>query len=521
MSKFLDENGLKYFWTKIKTLMSSAIDTATKKFDDYLPLAGGTMSGDIVYQSSQGRGSKANTINLDGMEVSKGSTGGSSTSTLTCEGLSIEKSGIGATNLSADSVTSPKVIKTDATSDDILLGDGTTASMKAVIPEYSEGTLSVKQLQGKALDGKSNKTLALGFEQASGYTNTQSIDAIGKHNVILVGAGEEGVTDNAQQDGIYILSPNDIHLATKNNAIKLYSGSSVQVGAEKSINMHSKGDMDIKVTRAVTIDGATGNLTLGDDFTRLSAVDGKAFVRLGDNGSKKVHIVGDKMFLGNNTTDPEQLWWMSANGKKVRINGTDGSGMIQTNATEGSEEVKFRAGTDNTMRLNAPVKDASGNVTTPGGLRVFANLFALAEMATDLPTTLSDTAKTTLNTKSVQSILGDMLDKALAFRGRANPIVLTDRDAYAVVKKDNYSISLSPTSGFISQNGGGSASLQGNMLSISYGDSVICSIEATDSGDGGMLIDPNNNLYFYLKGKNYWFNFDKAIELGLLSEVDF
>lgn len=518
MSKFLDENGLKYFWTKIKTLMSSAIDTATKKFDDYLPLAGGTMSGDIKYQSSQGRGSKTNTINLDGMEVSKGSTGGSSTSTLTCEGLSIEKSGIGATNLSADSVTSPKIVKTDATSDDILLGDGTTASMKAVIPEYSEGTLSVKQLQGKALDGKSNKTLALGFEQASGYTNTQSIDAIGKHNVILVGAGEEGVTDNAQQDGIYILSPNDIHLATKNNAIKLYSGSSVQVGAEKSINMHSEGDMDIKVTRAVTIDGATGNLTLGDDFTRLSAVDGKAFVRLGDNGSKKVHIVGDKMFLGNNTTDPEQLWWMSANGKKVRINGTDGSGMIQTNATEGSEEVKFRAGTDNTMRLNAPVKDASGNVTTPGGLRVFANLFALAEMATDLPTTLSDTAKTTLNTKSVQSILGDMLDNGVKLQSN---YVKTGGRIYLVTK--NYAESAP------GETSAGHYILL-DPMGLEIGDAEYCM--SFDTNDGLYVRNKDNDTMFGVDftdiipavywqtptGDKYYFNFSKAQELGIITK---
>ena len=584
MSKFLDEKGLQYFWTKIKTLMSSAINKATEEFlpknavfteNDSTTISsedGRSVKKTLSYGNYEGTtfdmkdpsGVSRTTIGLhngrDAASNPYGSVeiqdfrnskyipcqimkGGDYTSCVgfrDADGLKyVLQMGIASEGDSANgalllreldlNTRAHKTSLLSITNEGISLDKDRASDSKVFntnggltsLPEYSEGTLSVKQLQGKALDGKSNKTLVLGFDAVSGYTNNTSLDSIGKHNVILIGAGEEGVTDSTQQDDIYILSPSNINLATKNGSVKINSGSAVQISGKQAVNVKSEGDMDITAARAVTINGATGNLTLGDDFTRLSAASNKAFVRLGDNGSAKVHVVGSKMYFNDDTTNPEDNAWINISGNKVKINAKDGSGMIQTNATTGSEEVKFRAGTANTMRLNAPVKDASGNVTTPGGLRVFANLFALAEMATDLPTTLSETAKTTLNTKSVQSILGEMLDNAVVFRQRSTPTTLPSGRLYAYIKQGNNAMTFSPSLGYSCQNNGGSAALYGNMLRISYGDSVSCSIEATDSGDGGMLVDPNNNLYFFLKGKNYQFNFDKAIELGLLTEVDF
>lgn len=86
--------------------------------------------------------------------------------------------------------------------------------------------------------------------------------------------------------------------------------------------------------------------------------------------------------------------------------------MIQTNSTIGKEVVKFRADTENTMRLNAKKTDTNGNVIEPGGLRVFTNIFAMPDHATDI-SSLSVETKNKLSGTSVQNLLGDYIENGV------------------------------------------------------------------------------------------------------------
>lgn len=165
MSKFLDENGLSFLWTKIKTLLSSAISNVTGKFDEYLPLSGGTIKGDLIvdyvnedsddttggtitaknFKSSWSRDKSYGYINMGGQSIrshTRGALGSTSdltidptTITLESDSTSInwdDDDSIGtksSTTITSRSVTTDEFIKKDSTSSELLAGDG---SVKAI-----------------------------------------------------------------------------------------------------------------------------------------------------------------------------------------------------------------------------------------------------------------------------------------------------------------------------------------------------------------------------------------------------
>lgn len=56
MAKFLDNNGLLYFWSKIKAKLDGKADSG-HTHSEYLPLAGGTMTGELIVNGSDAVGS--------------------------------------------------------------------------------------------------------------------------------------------------------------------------------------------------------------------------------------------------------------------------------------------------------------------------------------------------------------------------------------------------------------------------------------------------------------------------------
>lgn len=128
------------------TEQKTDIDNLSQK---YLPLSGGTMSGDIRYdeQKITSRLNKGATYGISGVTISKlDKVGARNVNTIGNNEIKIalrnERQGLEtATTISYKFVNSPKFVKTYATADDILLGDGTTKSVNDFL-QISGGTVT-------------------------------------------------------------------------------------------------------------------------------------------------------------------------------------------------------------------------------------------------------------------------------------------------------------------------------------------------------------------------------------------
>ena len=125
------------------TEQKTDIDNLSQK---YLPLSGGTMSGDMRYFKEESTRKRSNaTYSLSGVTIERTSVGSRITASI------IDNSSIKiaqknaeletATTISYNSVTSTKFVKTGATADDILLGDGKTKSVNDFL-QTSGGTVT-------------------------------------------------------------------------------------------------------------------------------------------------------------------------------------------------------------------------------------------------------------------------------------------------------------------------------------------------------------------------------------------
>lgn len=126
------------------TEQKTDIDNLSQK---YLPLSGGTMSGDIRYFEEESRNRSNATYSLSGVTIERTSVGSRITaSIIDNSSIKIAQKNAGtkaetATTISYNSVTSPQFVKTSATADDILLGDGTTKSVNDFL-QTSGGTVT-------------------------------------------------------------------------------------------------------------------------------------------------------------------------------------------------------------------------------------------------------------------------------------------------------------------------------------------------------------------------------------------
>lgn len=128
------------------TEQKTDIDNLSQK---YLPLSGGTMSGDIMYHEQEINSilNSGATYGINGVTISRLDVGGiRNVNTIRNNeikiALSNERVGLeSATTISYYSVTSPQFIKTNAKADEILLGDGTTKSVNDFL-QTSGGTVT-------------------------------------------------------------------------------------------------------------------------------------------------------------------------------------------------------------------------------------------------------------------------------------------------------------------------------------------------------------------------------------------
>lgn len=127
------------------TEQKTDIDNLSQK---YLPLSGGTMSGNMKYFEEESIGNRSNaTYSLSGVTIERTSVGGRiNVSIIDNSSIKIAQKHAGtraetATTISYNSVTSPQFIKTNATASDILLGDGTTKSVNDFF-QTSGGTVT-------------------------------------------------------------------------------------------------------------------------------------------------------------------------------------------------------------------------------------------------------------------------------------------------------------------------------------------------------------------------------------------
>ena len=128
------------------TEQKTDIDNLSQK---YLPLSGGTMSGDMRYFKEESTGNRSNaTYSLSGVTIERTIVGSRITaSIIDNSSIKIAQKNAArpeletATTISYNSVTSPQFVKTGATADDILLGDGTTKSVNDFL-QTSGGTVT-------------------------------------------------------------------------------------------------------------------------------------------------------------------------------------------------------------------------------------------------------------------------------------------------------------------------------------------------------------------------------------------
>ena len=128
------------------TEQKTDIDNLSQK---YLPLSGGTMSGNMEYFKEESIGNRSNaTYSLSGVTIERTSVDSRITaSIIDNSSIKIAQKNAArpeletATTISYNSVTSPQFVKTGATADDILLGDGATKSVNDFL-QTSGGTVT-------------------------------------------------------------------------------------------------------------------------------------------------------------------------------------------------------------------------------------------------------------------------------------------------------------------------------------------------------------------------------------------
>ena len=310
----------------------------------------------------------------------------------------------------------------------------------------------MKNVIGEARNGAANASFVLGDMSGNTYPMTQTPINIGTKNSILIG-------DSISQRDLYVMSSNGLHLAAK-GAIDIVNDASTTITCGNGIDINANNDVSISSDSNVhiqtTTNGGDINLTSSNegrfDSNNNFRLGSKKAIKLGVStatngelkynnliiekstvdGKVKINTSSDTLNFASTTSGP----FISAYGDNVKINSNGSAYMIQTSCTRGKEFVKFRADTENTMRLNAAKKSDDGNtVIEQGGLRVFTNLFAMPDHASDISGLSVDT-KTKLSGTSVQNLLGDYIE---------NGVKLSDANATSLIPSESTKVENSDT----------------------------------------------------------------------------
>lgn len=151
MAKFLNETGLSHFWTKVKEFLKSKYvgigvditdtDKATQEEISTLVDAGGIVitnkTKDKQYYINYNDGIVASNNGTDDEVV------------ITTDGIAIAKKGTGTTHVTGDEISAPKIKKAGGTNLQVLLADGSIATLNAAngIPKLdANGRIPLSQL---------------------------------------------------------------------------------------------------------------------------------------------------------------------------------------------------------------------------------------------------------------------------------------------------------------------------------------------------------------------------------------
>lgn len=333
-------------------------------------------------------------------------------------------------------------------------------------------TVNTHTIKGRALPGTENEDLILGSYNGT-FMSTGQFTDIGDYSGIIIGGqmNDNGTTDNPSHRGLAVVSPHYVHLASKDDIelraatlIQSISGGSIEQTAKYYIHNTAGSGYDLTVAGHTNIKAQPSELKI-----MSPASNGQIHIQTNDLrlGKYVSESTADSSYIEANTI---------ADGAVVEINDNGYGAMIQTCS---NKYVKFRVDGDTTMRLNA------ANDTNPGGLRVFTNIFANTDHVTDMPSYITNDTKTTLNTKSLQSLIAPYLQEVQCSKGN-----VCFNDIYV-------NTTLGPLGIF-------------HPYEEDYLGSVVIGIDAAE--------DPQGDARLYIGTENgiYRFNTDKAIELGLL-----
>ena len=263
--------------------------------------------------------------------------------------------------------------------------EGLKHLLKRLVSYDSRNGIAVKRIEGKPEPGKNNSTLVLGSGRDSfpvSYSN-QDLNSITRSS-ILIGKKLRNTVDSSENNGIKILSNDDI-INASSNEFKVSAGTNVNINASHSIHMNSEFTLDLTAVGNMFLYGGGSNITISGNGIDMYTPDINIH-----------HTKNGKNYLFIRSTERNDVY----------LGGEENQPMIALRRNELGEprEIRFRVNSDVSARLTA-----SGNGSV--GFYIFTNLYAKTDNSADLPTNITPTVKEALDTKSVQCLLAELLMK--------------------------------------------------------------------------------------------------------------
>lgn len=257
--------------------------------------------------------------------------------------------------------------------------------LKRLVSYDSSNGIAVKRIEGKPEPGKNNSTLVLGSGRGSFpvYYSDQDVQSITRSS-ILIGKKLRGSEDSSENNGIKILSNEDIINASPNE-FKVSAGSMVTINASTSIHMNANLTLDLTARGNMFLFGGGSNITISENGIDMYTPDINIH-----------HTKNGKNYLFIRSTEQNDVY----------LGGEENQPMIALRRNELGEprEIRFRVNSDVSARLTETGDSRKG-------FYIFTNLYAKTDNSTDLPANITPTAKEALDTKSVQCLLAELLMK--------------------------------------------------------------------------------------------------------------
>lgn len=262
--------------------------------------------------------------------------------------------------------------------------------LEKLVSYNSSNGIAVKRIEGKPEPGKNNSTLVLGsgiseFNFAATSTSwTKPIIDNGKSS-ILIGKKEYADAPNAENNGIELISNDDIRLYTLNE-FNVRTNSNVNITSNSNIHLYAKNQ---------NIQMEAGDYVLLKGNTNSS--NEKSTILIDDT----IKIYTPLINIHSTESSPGISFFRTTTSGKINIGGTESNGAFSIEGGVNPYSIRFRLNSDVSARLSDNGIDK--------GFYIFTNLYANTDHSTDLPANITPTVKKALDTKSVQCLLAELL----------------------------------------------------------------------------------------------------------------